>query len=95
MGTGTDSLLMTIHHELAAKLEKAVRKPLFITVTYLDEANELQHWQCTNNDFADADIAITLNHLLKQAEEKSKPNPVVINLHKQFRAKMPKRGLRG
>lgn len=94
MGTGTDSMLMTIHHGLAEKLEKAVHKSLFITVTYKDSDDKLQHWTCTNNDFVDADIPITLNHLLGEFEKKSKPNPVIVEFRKQLRAKRP-RGLRG
>ncbi len=97
MGTGTDSMLMEIHSELAAKLEKVVRKPLFITVTYKDQTSgRLEHFQCQNNDFADSDIVKTLNHLLSEMEKKLQPNPVIANLHQQFRARSRKasRGLR-
>lgn len=74
----TEAMLAELHPELAEKLKTAHGKPLMISITYKDEANNLQYWLAFNNDFPHDDMEIAMDHLTKQVEDNHKPRNAIV-----------------
>ena len=90
MGESMEAMLMEIHSELSGKLKAAHGKPLFITVSYRDEAiGKTKHWIGQNNDFGYEDMEKTLTHLTSQIEKNLKPkdDPIITDMRRQMRAR--------
>ena len=87
----TDKVLMEIHGELLEALELAYGKPLFITISYQDDAGKKQHKVLQNNGYSYEDMVKTLEHLQDEVEAKHNPHPQEIakKLHRQFKARKP------
>lgn len=89
----TDRVLMEIHDELLETLELAHGKPLFITISYYDEATDKkEHKILQNNGFSYEDMEKTLTHLQDEVKKNFDPHSQQIagKLHRQFRARKPK-----
>ena len=74
-----EAKLKEIHEELSDRLEMVYGKPVMITITYLDKnTSQLEHWAGLNNEFKTQDIALTLEALKKQLEEKYEPKNIEV-----------------